>query len=107
MNPWKFFDEEEFKRDLAKLAIGDRNKIVALMELYLAIGNRRPVFIETYGEGLLCLRHSSGAYKGRCLFFLLEEDQPIELLIYRKDSDKADPRMVDTALNRMRKYRNK
>ncbi len=104
---WRFYDEKSFEDEMSKLERGDRAKLRVLMEFYTSIGAARPVYIEPYRGGLLCLRHSSGAYKGRRLFFAEQGGDPVALLAYRKESAKADPKAIERARNRMAEHEKK
>src|SRR5260370_727073 len=105
---WAVSDPEAFEKEMKALGAKDESKILDLMNVYAASGvvAQPPVLVEDYGEGLLCLRHVSGTYKGRCLFFAVVSmpgyQLCVALKIYRKHSQKADPRAIKQARNRMR-----
>lgn len=55
------------------LTLKDQDKLLWLMKAYSVAGMKveRPILVEHYEEGLLCLRHESGSMSGRCLFFTI------------------------------------
>ncbi|CAN5436866.1 hypothetical protein BH11ARM2_BH11ARM2_31310 [soil metagenome] len=103
----EYFDEETIEAEIAALERSDAIKLLYLLELYRTCGIQAtsPLYIEDYGEGLLLLRHTSGAYKGRCFFVTTIKRKDFQkcvvLLVYRKESQKADPQAVERARRRM------
>jgi hypothetical protein len=108
MKFWALADEREFIEGMRSLWPRDEAKMVLLMDLYAMAGPKpdRPLYIEDYGDGLLCLPHTKGAYKGRCLFFTLrgpKNSTCVALIVYRKESQKADMQALERARNLMKR----
>ena len=85
----------------------DRRKLKFAMASYASdIGaNDR---LENYGDGLMMITDSSRG-QGRCLFFTVAnvdgEEVLTALLVYKKETQRAPRRLLDTALQRMRSSR--
>ena len=98
------FDAETIKREFLALPGEDASSLKFAMESYqwdLGTG----YVAKNYGLGLFMIKDSSHG-QGRCLFFRIVVGQPerlIALLIYKKESQEAPARVIETARKRMEK----
>lgn len=96
------FDAETIKREFLVLPSEDASNLKFAMESYpwdLVTG----YVVKNYGQGLFMIKDSSHG-QGRCLFFRTVVEQPerlIALLIYKKESQEALARVIETARKRM------
>ena len=82
----------------------DRRRLKLAMFNY-RIGAGIGYEVRSYGEGLMMVKDAShGA--GRCLFFtvgVMEGEETLTaLLVYKKESQEAPARVIDTACRRMK-----
>ena len=98
------FDAETIKREFLALPSEDASSLKFAMESYqwdLGTG----YVVKNYGQGLYMIKDSSHG-QGRCLFFRTVAGQPerlVALLIYKKESQEAPARVIETARKRMEK----
>jgi phage-related protein len=105
------FDGETIRSELNALPKKDRSKLSALIE-YLEEcprENPHPVQIDAYENGVLRIRHIKAAYQGRALCYIAESREGFQkfvlLLVYKKESDRVPPAMLETAKRRMDRHR--
>ena len=106
------FDEEVIEKELDALeraSISDLAKLDFCIRRYEQVSakeNPSPALIETFDEGFLELRHIKGNYKGRLLFYMPKlpkgTEKLVMLVVFRKETQKTPPAMIDLAEKRMR-----
>jgi phage-related protein len=99
-------DLEIIKGEIRALNSPHRAKLMYAMERYQASTTAvDPAVIKSqYPEGILEIRHSNGAYKGRGLFFPESSTKLVLLTVYRKDSARTPAGIVDLAIRRKHMY---
>lgn len=63
--------------------------------------------VKSYGDGLMMIK-AANRTAGRCLFFMVsgeDSDSLVALLAYKKESDEAPKRVLETALERMKEVK--
>ncbi len=101
---WRAFDAETINKEMRDLPQEDYFRLSQAMLAY-RMDTGSGYVVKNYGEGLMMVRDGShGA--GRCLFFSVREEQGVEvlvaLLVYKKESQEAPKRVIDTARQRMK-----
>lgn len=104
------FDAETIKKEFFAVPEPDASNLKAAMSLYqrdAGIGYE----IKNYGEGLMMLKATNRS-QGRNLFFVSETtvdaetgeqtERLIVVLIYKKESQEAPARIIETARRRMK-----
>lgn len=108
-----FFDQEVIQAELDELPSKDAAKLLAVMEHYRMVGlsNPAPAMIDDYGDGIKRLRHVSGAYQGRTLFFAVDRTKGFErlvvLTVFKKESQSVPKRILERARTRIVAYKNR
>jgi len=68
----------------------------------------RPVYIEDMGDGIFEVRHVSGTYQGRCLYYISasgKDHQRLTILaVYKKESRKTPARILRLARRRKQEH---
>ena len=60
-----------------------------------------PIKVQSYGGGVLCIRHVSGHYQGRCLF-AETSDELVILTVYKKETQEVPQHVLERAQSRLR-----
>jgi phage-related protein len=99
---WSSFDYDTTNREF--LALPGRDRAAPKY----AKGEEGRWIVKDYGDGLMMIKPSNRT-QGRCLFFTVREieghEELIALLAYKKESQGAPARVLDTARERMRRAR--
>lgn len=104
------FDADVINAEFAALPGSDRYRLMISMKRYQdePDGNYRPARVDSYGDGLLRIRHESGDYQGRALFSRVRSmagrrDVPqrlVLLVVYKKESDSVPRHILQRARDR-------
>jgi phage-related protein len=101
---WLPFDRHTINRELLALPSEDYYRLTSAMLAYRKQQTSGFV-VDNYGEGLMMVKDDSRG-QGRCLFFTVREVDGEEvltaLLVYKKESEKADKAALRTARRRMK-----
>jgi len=98
-----FFDDELIAREFDELTAKDAAILAVVMDRYQDVGfdDPRPAKVQDYGEGIKCIRHIKGNYKGRALFYVGESISGYQklwiLTVYRKESQEVPQHVLDRA----------
>lgn len=106
---FKAFNGRTINDELLDLPQADFLDLCRAMELYQANKNVGYT-VKNYGDDLMMIK---GSGQGRCLWFARETEivngteveSLIVLLVYKKESQEAPKRVLDTARERLGKYR--
>ena len=102
---WTSFNKAVTDKEFKALPDDDRIGLFEAMKLYRKEAGKSYV-VKSYGGGLLMLKPKDG--QGRCLFFCVAETGTDQLLVallgYKKEGQKAPPRLIQAARERMRLY---
>lgn len=109
------FDRRTIDReldDLLRASAKDAAKLDFCVLRYQNVGfgeNPSPAAIKQFKEGFLKLRHASGEYKGRLLFYVPNQPRGtsdlVILTVFRKETQKTPKEIVARAVQRMSKDR--
>lgn len=99
------FHRETTDAEFRDLPTRDYHRLTLAMREY-ARETRSGYVVKSYGEGLMMLKDASQG-QGRALFFTIRRDEGgaerlTLLLVYKKESQEAPKRVLDTARQRMR-----
>ena len=101
---WRAFDVEAINREFAALPLEDHLCLQQTMLAYRS-GEGEGYVVRNYGEGLMMVKDAAQG-QGRCLFFSVHLERGTEiltaLLVYKKESQEAPQRVLDTARRRLR-----
>lgn len=103
MRKWIPFDQDTLFKEFKKLPKQAFLDLTYAMESYAA-DLKSGYVVDHYGQGLLMIKDDSKG-SGRCLFFAVRkhDDQEVltMLLVYKKESQEAPKRVIETARKRM------
>jgi hypothetical protein len=103
---WSSFDTETTNAEFLVIPQPDRAALFGAMKAY-KLGLPSGYTLKNYGDRLQMIK-ASNRTAGRCLFFSVqkagEDELLVVLLAYKKETDEAPKRLVETARHRMRGY---
>ena len=104
------FDKEVIDDEFGQLEEKHEAALLAVMRLFEESPYRasRPVYIEDLGGGILEIRHTSGIYQGRCLYYISASSKDFQkltiLVAYKKESHRTPGRILKLARKRKEEH---
>jgi len=104
------FDKEVIDKELEELEDKHEAALLVVMDMFEDSPYKasRPVYIEDMGDGIFEIRHHSGTYQGRCLYYVSASSKDFQrltiLAVYKKESRRTPARTLKLAKKRKEEH---